>query len=190
MQYEVEVNGRLRQVNVNRTDGRFVVSLDGREWRLDAARIDAYTLSLLIDESRGPAAPAGGEIEEAASATAISSHEVTVTTESGSGQITATVGAVPVRVALNGRRRWTRSDGGASGGAGPQRLLAPMPGKIVRILVATGQAVKQRQPLVVVEAMKMENELRAAADGIVTELHVQEGQSVDAGTLLAVLGLA
>jgi biotin carboxyl carrier protein len=65
-----------------------------------------------------------------------------------------------------------------------------MPGKIVRILVAAGQPVKQRQPLIVVEAMKMENELRAGADGIVTELHIQEGQSVDAGTLLATLGPA
>ena len=59
-----------------------------------------------------------------------------------------------------------------------------MPGKVVRVLVATGDAVRVRQPLVVVEAMKMENELRAGRDGHVAAIHVREGASVDAGTLL------
>jgi biotin carboxyl carrier protein len=65
-----------------------------------------------------------------------------------------------------------------------------MPGKVLRVLVTVGEAVTERQPVVVVEAMKMENELRAAAAGVVAELHVSEGQSVDAGTLLLVLGPA
>ena len=59
-----------------------------------------------------------------------------------------------------------------------------MPGKIVRVLVKTGDQVKAKQGLVVVEAMKMENELRAARDGRVRELSVTEGQSVDAGAVL------
>jgi biotin carboxyl carrier protein len=59
-----------------------------------------------------------------------------------------------------------------------------MPGKIVRVLVSTGETVQARQPLVVVEAMKMENELRAARTGTVAEIHVKEGASVDAGALL------
>jgi biotin carboxyl carrier protein len=62
-----------------------------------------------------------------------------------------------------------------------------MPGKVVRVLVKVGTSVYPRQPLVVVEAMKMENELRAKRSGIVTELLVQEGQSVDAGALLLVV---
>jgi biotin carboxyl carrier protein len=62
-----------------------------------------------------------------------------------------------------------------------------MPGKIVRVLAKVGTAVQSRQPLVVVEAMKMENELRAIRNGIVSEVLVQEGQSVDAGTLLLVV---
>ena len=190
MQYEVEVNGRLRQVQVHRADGRFAVLLDGEEWLVDAARVDSYTLSLLIGGSRGTSGRENRDTQPLASAAAVRSHELTVTTDRASGQMTVTVGAVPVSVGLNNRRRWNRADDGAGAPGGPQRLLAPMPGKIVRILVAAGQPVKQRQPLVVVEAMKMENELRAAADGIVTEVHVQEGQSVDAGTLLATLGPA
>jgi biotin carboxyl carrier protein len=189
MQYEVEVNGRLRQVNIRRVDGRFVAALDGEDWSIDAARVGPHALSLLIEDipacsaARVPAsdaAPAAGG--------RVTSYEVTLTTDSLTGQIAVGVGAVPVTVALNGRRQWGRKDDGVSKPGGPQRITAPMPGKIVRILVAAGQAVTRRQPLVVVEAMKMENELRAPADGVVAELHVQEGQSVDAGTLLVVLG--
>jgi biotin carboxyl carrier protein len=62
-----------------------------------------------------------------------------------------------------------------------------MPGRISRVLVRKGDPVRARQPVVVIEAMKMENELRALADGILAEIHVQDGQSVDAGALLAVI---
>jgi biotin carboxyl carrier protein len=88
---------------------------------------------------------------------------------------------------MNGRRRWGRGDDAAFGRSGPEQLLAPMPGKIVRVLVKTGEAVSARQPVVVIEAMKMENELKASQAGTVAEIHVRDGQSVDAGALLAVI---
>ena len=59
-----------------------------------------------------------------------------------------------------------------------------MPGKIVRVLVAAGDTVEVRQPLVVVEAMKMENELRAERPGTVARVHVKDGASVEAGAPL------
>ena len=62
-----------------------------------------------------------------------------------------------------------------------------MPGKIVRVLVREGDQVRARQPIVVVEAMKMENELRAERDGTVTEILVAEGRTVDSGALLVVI---
>jgi biotin carboxyl carrier protein len=95
------------------------------------------------------------------------------------------VGAVPIAVAVDGRRR--RGQPEETAGTGPHRLSAPMAGKVVRLFVGPGDAVKARQPLVVVEAMKMENELRAGRDGTVTEVHVREGLSVDAGALLIVI---
>jgi biotin carboxyl carrier protein len=165
VRYEIEVNGRLLQVNVHRTNGQFLVSVDGRESTIDAARIDAHTLSLLVGAS---------------------SHEVTMAADPVSGQLAVGVGTIPLAVTLNGRRRWGRKDDGGSG-RGPQQLMAPMPGKIARVLARIGDAVSRRQPLIVIEAMKMENELRAMRDGIVTELVVEEGQSVDAGTLLLVV---
>ena len=165
MQYEVVVKGRLRQVSIHRVDGKFLVALDGREWMIDAARVDRRTLSLLI-EGR--------------------SHEVSLAPDPASGGLTVRVGGTSVAASFDGRRRG-RAEASAETGSGPQRLAAPMPGKIVRVLVKTGEAVIARQPLVVIEAMKMENELRAAVDGTVAEIHVQDGQSVEAGALLAVI---
>jgi glutaconyl-CoA/methylmalonyl-CoA decarboxylase subunit gamma len=161
--YEVDVNGRVLQVNVHRADGHFVVTVDGREWAIDAARVDAHTLSLLVGSS---------------------SQEVTIAA-GATGQLAVGLKGASLSVTV-GRRRWARQAHGGAGG-GPQQLVAPMPGKIVRVLTKVGAAVQPRQPLVVVEAMKMENELRAASHGVVSRLLVQEGQLVDAGTLLLVV---
>jgi biotin carboxyl carrier protein len=115
------------------------------------------------------------------------SHEVTIAPDAVSGQLIVRVGTTPIRVTLNGRRRWGRKDDGAHGSSGPQRIVAPMPGKVVRVLVARGDVVRARQGLVVIEAMKMENELRASRDGTVTEVQAREAMSVEAGTLLVVI---
>jgi biotin carboxyl carrier protein len=165
VRYEVEVNGRVRQVTVHRADGHFVVSVDGRDWTVDAARVDGHTLSLLVGSS---------------------SQEITMAPDAAAGQLAIAIKGVPLSVTVNGRRRWGRRDDGGAGG-GPQQLIAPMPGKIVRVLAKVGASVQPRQPLVVVEAMKMENELRATRSGVVSELFVQEGQSVDAGALLLIV---
>ncbi len=67
---------------------------------------------------------------------------------------------------------------------GPLDVLAPMPGKIVRVLVGPGQEVAQDQGLVVIEAMKMQNELRAPRAGRITQVHVKEGIGIEAGARL------
>jgi biotin carboxyl carrier protein len=168
MRYEVEIDGRTRVVDVQRAEAIFVVSIDGQESRVDVERIDAHTLSLL---------------------TGTASHEVTLARDAVSGQIRVGVGPVSIGVTLNGRRRSGRRDD-RGGATGPERLVAPMPGKVVRLLTRVGDSVQARQPVVVIEAMKMENELRASRAGTVVELMVQEGQSVDAGALLLVIAPA
>jgi biotin carboxyl carrier protein len=171
LQYEVEINGCLRQVTVRRVDGRFAVAIGRRQWMIDAARIDAHTWSLLIDEE--------GRTR---------SHEVTLAAGADPGTLNVRVDGTPVAVCVNGRRRLGRKDEGAlTGGSGPLRVVAPMPGKIVRVLVRTGEAVQVRQPLIVIEAMKMENELRAPGAGTVADIQVRDGQSVEVGALLAVI---
>ncbi|HYO83819.1 MAG TPA: biotin/lipoyl-containing protein [Bryobacteraceae bacterium] len=71
--------------------------------------------------------------------------------------------------------------------AGRHTVKAAMPGKVVRILVSEGEAIRAGQGIVVVEAMKMQNELRSPVDGVVTSLSVKEGAPVRAGDALAVV---
>jgi biotin carboxyl carrier protein len=181
MQYEVEVGGRLRQVSVVRTGDGFAVTLDGQTRHVDAVRIDAHTLSLVVD-----GVWPDGAVSAVDEASGRHSYEVTVTPDPA-GALSVRVGAESVGVTLNGRRRWGRKDEARTSGSGPQRLSAPMPGKVVRVLVKPGDVVQARQPVVVVEAMKMENELRAGRDGTVAEVHAREGSSVEAGALLLVI---
>ena len=88
--------------------------------------------------------------------------------------------------AVEDPRQWKRSGSGA-GTHGRASILAPMPGKVVRILVAAGDEVTAGQGIVVVEAMKMQNEMKAPRDGRVTAIDVKENDSVIAGTVLAVI---
>ena len=84
-------------------------------------------------------------------------------------------------------RRWSRKDA-ERGGDGVQTVVAPMPGKVVRVLVAYGDEVKAGQGLLVVEAMKMQNEIKASRAGKILSLTVKEGATVAAGEVLAAIG--
>jgi biotin carboxyl carrier protein len=165
LQYEIKAGGRVRHVTVDRIGDGFAISIDGRPHQVDAARIDAHRLSLIVDNVR--------------------QRDTVITRETG-GRFVVLVEGMPVTVRLN-RRRGGERQGGGEAGSGPLRIVAPMPGKVVRVLVKVGDAVRARQPVVVEEAMKMENELRADRDGTVTEIHTREGMSVDAGALLIVI---
>ena len=101
-----------------------------------------------------------------------------------------------LRLELDGRRftaevsdprdRGKRS--AAALGTGRQNIAAPMPGKVIRVLVREGDAVEIGQGLVVVEAMKMQNEMKALRSGQVVEVGVRDGDTVSAGDVLVVLG--
>ncbi len=172
MTFDIEINGRMRRVAVRKGGAGFEVTVDGRAFDVDAVRIDAQTLSLIVSGVDG--------------APRRLSSDVTVARNGTAPHISVGVGPIQVVAAVNGRRGAGRRQE-ANSGDGPDRVVAPMPGRIVRVLVQAGEAVRTRQPLVVVEAMKMENELRASRDGTVAELHAREGQSVDAGALLVVV---
>lgn len=165
----LEVSGMVRHVQVARDGSRFTVTLDGVRHVLDAAEIEPGRWSLLFDAERR-------------------SHEVLV--RSGQTDLATVIvdgATVPVRV-LDPRRRTVAGGAGGTGGEGPVRVTAPMPGKVIRVLVRPGDVVTARQGLVVVEAMKMENELRAPREGTVREVQAREGASVEAGALLLTIG--
>ena len=173
MTFEVDVGGRTFTVAIDRTDraGRFRVTLDGVARVVDASRTGEFGLSLL----------AGGE-EVGGEACGSADFQI-VPAESGAllvGLQGRTIG-----VTVNGRRS-AHADG-MHHGQGQVTIAAPMPGRVVRVLVGAGDAVEARQPVVVVEAMKMENELRAPRAGRIREITVTPGTSVEAGRILAVI---
>jgi biotin carboxyl carrier protein len=174
VQYEVEVGGRLRRVVVRTVEGRLLVTLDGREMRVDAVQVGGDTLSLLLG-GESAAMPPGGV-----------SREVSIVKQGPNGSLSVQIGQAAIPASFSSRRRWGRKEDSGSVG-GPERVVAPMPGKVVRVLVSPGDTVRARQPIVVVEAMKMENELRAAHGGRVVEVPVRDGQPVEAGAVLAVI---
>jgi 3-methylcrotonyl-CoA carboxylase alpha subunit len=95
------------------------------------------------------------------------------------------VGPQVTRVRVEDPRR--PGPGGTGVATGRQRLVAPMPGRVVAVLVSPGAPVEPGAALVVLEAMKMENEFRATVAGVVTEVRVTPGQAVNSGDLLVVV---
>jgi biotin carboxyl carrier protein len=165
MTFTVDANGRRYAVEVTRRHGSFLVSVDGRQREVDVSEVGGV-LSLLIGSQSYEVVAAGSTVH---------------------------VDGVPVEVAIVADRpSWARGTSGTFGQGsgtvdGPQRIAAPMPGKIVKLLVKPGDPVAPRQGLVVVEAMKMENELRAVAAGTVKEVRAVEGTTVEAGAILVIV---
>lgn len=90
------------------------------------------------------------------------------------------------RIVITDPRRWTESSAAAHG-HDRETILASMPGKIVRILVQPGETVAAGQGVIVIEAMKMQNEMKAQRAGCVTAVPVREGETVAAGAVLATI---
>jgi biotin carboxyl carrier protein len=168
--FDIEINGRTRTVAIARdpVSRQFTIAIDGTEVPVDAARAGDGTWSLILP----------GDARASATVQVL---------EGGSGELHLSVGGSALRAHVNGRRSRRRSLPAAGSAAGEQRVSAPMPGKVVRVLVAPGDEVRTGQGLVVVEAMKMENEVRSPRDGRVREVAVHDGQSVESGKLLVVV---
>ena len=170
MIYEVAIGDRVRSVAVVRKGGVLHVDLDGRTHLVDARRIGDAVVSLLVEQDGGAARSVDASFAAQPAAGDFDVH------------LDGRTIAVQIRPAGSFGRQ--KQAGSAATSSGPQRVTSPMPGKVVRVLVQPGDLVTARQGLVVVEAMKMENELRAARDGRVRDVAVAEGQSVDAGAML------
>jgi biotin carboxyl carrier protein len=169
MRIELEIDGQPFTVVVERyprQSNRYRVSVDGAPVVVDAVRTGADTLSLILPD-RG-----------------FASHDVGFARGDGPNDLTVHVLQRTLAVSVNGRRSRTAPRAGT---AGEQRIVAPMPGKVLRVLVSAGAEIAARQPLLVVEAMKMENELSSPRPGRVKQVAVSAGQSVEAGRLLMVV---
>lgn len=143
-------------------DGRWQIAVDDRVCVVDGRPTGAGSWSLLIDGRSVELSLAGRDDDWRVS---LHGH--------------------PVTVRLLDERAARRRPRGAT--AGDRELRAVMPGKVVAVLVAPGTAVQQGQGVLVLEAMKMENEVGAPRAGTVRDIRVQPGQAVEAGELLAVI---
>ena len=160
MMFEATADGRTIRVEVRGQDGRYTVVLDGRPLEVDARETGRHFLRVLR----------GGRSYEAGIEKRPGGYTVVLTDDVVAVDIMdATRASPPARV------------------SGPARIVAPMPGRLVRVLVSPGQEVQAGQGLVVVEAMKMENEIRTPRSGRVKAVPAREGQAVEAGALLVVV---
>ena len=171
MRFEVESGGQPRAVDVTAEGGGCRVVIDGRIWRASMVRAgDRW--SLLVS------GPDAGPLE------ASRSYDVMFEPAAGGGWRVHVNGRM-VQAGVRTSAQRLRGYGAVAGGDG--RVVAPMPGRVVKVLVTPGTVVEAKQGVVVVEAMKMENELRAPRAGVVREVRVAEGASVEAQTVLVVI---
>jgi biotin carboxyl carrier protein len=166
MKYLVDVNGE-----------RVVVELDGAHAEVDGERVDVSLTQIAGTPVR--LVRIGEQV-----------HRVVARRGAARGSWQLDVDGARVEAeALDERMRAIKDLTAASAKAsGPAPLVAPMPGRVVRIAVAIGDTVTAGQGLAVIEAMKMENELRASAAGVVTAIRVSPGQAVEKGAVLVDLG--
>jgi biotin carboxyl carrier protein len=175
--FDVAVNGRPWKIAIEPADepGHFSVTVKGQKRVMNALWIDPDTLSMIE----------GSAVHEAR-IDRVNAETLRLLID-GRGFDAVVSPGRDSRLVAPGGANAEAVPGAAATLDGSRVVKAPMPGRIVRVLVAVGERVTARQGLLVVEAMKMENELVSPKDGIVKELNVQEGAAVDAGAVLIVI---
>jgi biotin carboxyl carrier protein len=167
LKLEIEFGGKARTVEIDADSApgkQIRYKIDSRIVEADAAEVAPGIYSILID---GTSLKARVEPHGTALRVIVAGSEYAAV--------------------LRDPRQWRRSRGAALEAEGRQQVLAPMPGKIVRVLVKAGEAIEAGQGILVVEAMKMQNEVRSPKSGTVERLLVSENQAVAAGDVLAIV---
>jgi biotin carboxyl carrier protein len=165
MKVNLEIDGQARQVEIDPADspGQWRIRVDGEPVDADAHLVRPGILSLLI---RGQ------------------SHRIVLDADASDPALHVGSHRIPYRVddprSLRSRRGQARTDG-------PVTLKASMPGRIVRVSVVRGDIVAVHQGVLVVEAMKMQNEIKSPKDGKVIEIRVSPGDTVAVGDILAII---
>ncbi len=174
MNLEIRIGGRTHSLEISPQvnapgpgRGRLHCTLDGRAIEVDAVEVASGVYSILL----------GGQAFEAR-------------VQPTPGALRVYAGGEEFAAEVLDPRVWRGRSGTRHAGLeaeGRQQITAPMPGKVVQVLVKPGERVEAGQGLLVVEAMKMQNEIRAPKTGVVERLLVSEGQAVNAGEVLAIV---
>ena len=163
MTYDIAIDGKSYRLDLGQADGRWTCRLDGREIPVDAVLARPDVISLRI----------GNKAYEVKCERVGSELHLWV----GSARFSAEVRDPR---SLRGRVR-------AADDQGPKKLTAPMPGKVVRVLVSAGAEVEAGAGVLVVEAMKMQNEVKSPKKGTIQKILVSEGAAVNSGDVLAIV---
>jgi biotin carboxyl carrier protein len=164
MVYEVDIDGTKHRLELDRTDEGWQCKLDGRSVALDAVLARRDVLSVLIN-----------------------GHAFEIKRERTATDMHLWVGSARYAAELRDPRSLRSRRGAAAGDQGARKLLAPMPGKVVRVLAPEKTEVEAGQGVIVVEAMKMQNEIKSPKKGIVQKVLAMEGSPVNAGDVLAIV---
>lgn len=162
MIYDVSIGDKNYRVELARSGSGWRCRLNGREFNLDAVPMAKGSISVLIN-----------------------GQSYYATQEFTDGESTIVVGRERFSVVVRDPRSLRGRRASASSTAGTRRITAPMPGKVVRVLAPAGTEIDIGQPVLVIEAMKMQNELKAPKKGRVSKINVSEGTAVEAGQILA-----
>jgi len=165
MTYDVVVEGKTHRLELAKNEHGWLCTVDGEPVEVDAALTARDVLSVLVGNKQY-------EIKRERSLR---------------GDLHMVIGSARYAVEVQDPRSLRTRRGAGHSEAGPQKLAAAMPGKIVRILVQEKDEVKAGQPLLVMEAMKMQNEMKSPKDGRVQKILTSEGSTVNAGDTLAVI---
>ena len=174
MKLQVRIGALARQIEIQRTGpNQFAVSSEDRggndmkitDTKVDAVEVAPNTYSILVD----------GRAFEAVVMRAAEGVQVRC-------------GGQEFHAIVSDPRAWRHGRGTLFGSEGKQQITAPMPGKVIRILVSAGEKVEADRGLVVVEAMKMQNEIRAPKAGTIERIFIREGDAVAAGEPLVTIG--
>ncbi len=166
MSYLASSGGREHRLDVRQVGEGVAVRLDDREFLVDLLRVNTGLYSLIIDGR---------------------SYEIDVLETEGAHVVLVNGQPFQVEIQDEQERRLRAAVGKGETRLGKRVVTAPMPGKVVKLLVKPGDAVSPGDGVIVVEAMKMENELKAPAAGTVREIRVEEGKAVGGGDVLVVI---
>jgi biotin carboxyl carrier protein len=164
MVYDVTIDGKSYRLELEHARGDWQCRLDGRAIPMDAVLTRRDVLSILID---------GKAYEIKRERTATDLH--------------LWVGSTRYATELRDPRSLRSRRGGAGDATGPCKLIAPMPGKVVRVLLKEGSPVEPGQGVLVMEAMKMQNEIKSPRKGSIQKILAPEGGNVNAGDVLAIV---
>jgi biotin carboxyl carrier protein len=166
MKLTAQINNETREIDVRREGDKVFARVGDKNYELEAHQTAPNTYLFKLE----------GKV-----------YECFVAPERGGGQAQVTVGSRSYEFTLNDPKRLSHAGGPHAHGDGTAEIVTQMPGKVVRVLVNVGDEVKTKDGVIVVEAMKMQNEMKSPKDGVVKAINFAEGDTVNAGDILVVI---